>query len=294
MSNEDKSIFNFDIYSSELIVIFNKNYNIEDNSILSYSQYGTLYYSWTNISLSNNIKQYNILNIIPNTNYVIKFNNVIYHLKSLSEHEEILKLKLELNNIKTNSNSNENYESIINLHKKRDIINKGLINKLSINIKNVCIQNEELKTKINQLEAENSEELKTQINKLNNENAELKKNQELLITKNNELRSHQEILINEICDLKANQEILNNEIYELDNINNKYSILTHEYDVLKQKYQEFLEEYDDAIFNSTKNTIKISKLIEDNNILKNEKEQLKKKINGLLLNGLTNIAQKWA
>ena len=133
----------FNTYSTEIVLTFKNKINPTDK--LFYSAYGTLYYSWNPYEIKENINQYTIINLYPSTLYVFKFNEVLYQCTTLSEKEEILKLKVELNHIKNNTIDikNKNIDSI--KLKSEMILLHDELNKLNTknNILNTLIDNKE-------------------------------------------------------------------------------------------------------------------------------------------------------
>jgi hypothetical protein len=298
--NTTESILNFDVYSDEIIILINTT--MEDSDKLFYSQYGNLYYSWIEINLNPQIKQYTISNLINGTYYVIKYKNVLYNVKTLTEKEEIIRLKLELSTLKANSKNNEHYESVINTYKKQELLNKNIVNKLNKNIKDLWLENSKHKYDLLALKDKNDliSNLKAKINDLENElNMEINSRNriedlEYLISslrdENNELRNKDELanILDENKALRLMVESLEN------SLNNDKNILVQEKLTLEKTVNTLTNELEDVEYENNKLVIKSNKLHEEISNLKKEREQLNKKINLMLFNGLNNIAQKWA
>ena len=140
------NIIEFIPSSSEILIKFNPEY--DESKKLYYSLYGKLYYSWNLIELTPNTKQYNLINLVPDTYYVFSYDNKTYTIKTQTESEEILKLKVELDHIK-NNNIELKKTNVINLYKKNEEINKGIINNLNISNKELKLNNFNLITTCN-------------------------------------------------------------------------------------------------------------------------------------------------
>jgi chromosome segregation ATPase len=308
----------FDPQSSEINVKINRDIKPEDK--LMYSVYSMLYYSWTNYELLPNNKSFIIINLIPNTQYVISFNNVLYYVNTIKESDEIIKLKVQLNHLnnkqcishkfETEYNQLKNTETDLRKRYNELIIEKTKTDKYILNlnaqINSSMITNNTLLSEISKLESNISllnQEHKNEIARL--KETILKETTAPLIP------IHKCFDYDSVCSFKTESEYdiesmdsfsskapkmnqmtespleLEKKTKEIADLNQQLADLNDKmaqdriYYINKIDYLENLIEDDETEYN--KLMVKIQKTVAEISQLKKDKEQLNKKINVLIM-----------
>jgi len=296
--------------SSEVNVKITKDLTPEDS--LYYSVYGSFYYSWIKYDLTK--KEFLIINLIPNTLYIFNFNNKHYEVKTLTETEEIINLKVELNHIRNTNLTMKKLESDYNVLKQKydslSTINTDRITKrldydnyiVKINsmlneytrktadlISQINIlkkENEELKTK--DKTNENEEKLQNELIKKSEECAEIESKYTKQISNLNTIYDNLDEEYNLLYSQFANyrKEVATEKENLIADLNNLKKITIDNDDKYADKIKYLEDELRTAEDDYYKLTHKTQKMLSEINTLKKEKDKLNKQINNLIINKL--------